>query len=96
MLAALRNGFHISITASPDARTFLFAKPLTKLGHTGFRAIGATKPDRTSANRIADHDPVVLAIAPGVKIFADYAPEAFATGGLVGPGSIAAAGIDAA
>jgi len=55
----------------PDARTFLFAKPLIKLRHAGFRAIVAAEPDGASANKVADHDPVFVAFADRDFVDAD-------------------------
>jgi len=51
----------MSITAS-RMRALLFAKPLIKLAQTGFLAIGAAEPDGAAANKIADHDPVVVSL----------------------------------
>src|SRR5947207_15775259 len=44
----------------PEALALLLAKPLITLGHAGFRPITAAEPDRPLANKVADHDPIIV------------------------------------
>jgi DNA-binding transcriptional LysR family regulator len=72
------------------------AVPRTTIGYDGSRiaVVPLAKrlpPTHVTLLRLKRHT-----LRPAVKIFADFATEAFAIGGLFAPGSIAPAGIDAA
>ncbi len=72
------------------------AVPRTTIGYDGSRIAvvplaGRLPPTYVTLLRLKRH-----ASRPAVGMFASYAKEAFATGGLFAPGSIAPAGIDAA
>jgi hypothetical protein len=70
--------------------------PRTTIGYDGSRiaVVPLAKrlpPTHVTLLRLKRHG-----LRAAVKIFADYATQAFATGGLFAPGSIAPARIDAA
>src|ERR1700751_2927370 len=44
-------------------RALLLAKPGIELRHAGFRSVLAAKPDRPTPQKIADHDPIGMALA---------------------------------
>ena len=46
-----------------DGLAPLRAQPLIKLIQAGFRPVGATKPDRPPLLQIADHNPILMALA---------------------------------
>ena len=50
----------------------LLAKPLIELGHAGFRAVLAAEPDRPQTNEIADHDPIIMALADRHLVDTDH------------------------
>src|SRR6266403_1323866 len=47
----------------PNARTLPLAEPSVKLAHARLRAVLAAEPDRPTANKVTDHDPVAVAFA---------------------------------
>src|SRR5215467_1850087 len=55
----------------PNPRTLLRPEPGIELSHALFRAIFAAKPDRTTTNEIADHNPVAMPFPDGDLINAD-------------------------
>jgi hypothetical protein len=59
---ATRNGFHVH-HGKANTRALLLAKPGIELRHAGFRSVLAAKPDRPTPPKIADHDPIGMALA---------------------------------
>src|ERR1700730_17357442 len=46
-----------------NTRALLLAKPSVELRHAGFRSVLASKPDRSTPQKIADHDPIGMTLA---------------------------------
>src|SRR6476620_3005838 len=46
-----------------NTRALLLAKPGVELRHAGFRSVLAAKPDRSTPQKIADHDPIGMTLA---------------------------------
>ena len=64
--------FHMSSDRPrPNLPAFLRAEPRKELVHACFGAVGATEPDRPSADQIADNDPVTVSLADGDLVDAD-------------------------
>jgi len=55
----------------PDAVRLLFAQPVIKLVHAGFRAVLSSEPDRASAHQIAHHDAVRVPFADRDFVYTD-------------------------
>src|ERR1700704_7120887 len=46
-----------------NTRALLLPKPGVELRHAGFRSVRAAKPDRSTPQKIADHDPIGMTLA---------------------------------
>src|SRR6516225_6520436 len=55
----------------PNPRTLLRPEPGVELSYARLRAVRAAKPDRTTSNEIADHNPVAMTFPDGDLINAD-------------------------
>src|SRR6195256_5190226 len=55
-----------------NTRTLLLAEPGVELAHASLRTGLAAKPDRPTANEVADHDPVGVAFADRYLVDADH------------------------
>src|SRR5882724_4532231 len=56
----------------PDTLTGPFAQPFVELPHTRLGAILPAEPDRTTANEVAHHDPIGMALADRDFVDADH------------------------
>ena len=57
-MVAVRNGFHMSITARRILAVFLGPSQVKKASHAGLGAIRAAEPDRPPPQEIADDDAI--------------------------------------
>src|SRR5271166_275508 len=55
-----------------NARTLALAEPGVELPHARLRAVLAAEPDRSAAQKVADHDPVSVALADRYLIDPDH------------------------